>query len=50
MQESHEFTEAFLKKIALTKTNIEFLETLESKPRPSTAAPAAKKVVKNSAS
>jgi transcription termination factor Rho len=50
MQESHEFTEAFLKKIALTKTNVEFLETLESKPRPSTAAPAAKKVVKNSAS
>jgi transcription termination factor Rho len=37
MQESHEFTEAFLKKIAGTKTNAEFLETLEAKqpPRPS---------------
>jgi transcription termination factor Rho len=50
MQESHEFTEAFLKKIAGTKTNIEFLETLESKPRASTTANPAKKVVKNSAS
>jgi transcription termination factor Rho len=61
MQESHEFTDAFLKKIAGTKTNLEFLETLESKPRPSasatataakssTSTTATKKVVKNSAS
>ncbi|QGQ99229.1 transcription termination factor Rho [Paenibacillus psychroresistens] len=34
MQESHEFTDAFLKKIAGTKTNLEFLETLEAKPQP----------------
>lgn len=38
MQESHEFTEAFLKKIAGTKTNVEFLETLEAaKARPAAA-------------
>jgi transcription termination factor Rho len=31
MQESHEFTEAFLKKVSDTKTNQEFLDTLDSK-------------------
>ncbi|GIP40301.1 transcription termination factor Rho [Paenibacillus sp. J31TS4] len=42
MQESHEFVDAFLKKLADSKTNQEFLETLETKP--------ATKRVKNSAS
>jgi transcription termination factor Rho len=42
LQESHEFTEAFIKKLADSKTNQEFLDTLESK------TPA--KRVKNSAS
>ncbi|MEI7026445.1 transcription termination factor Rho [Paenibacillus sp. y28] len=43
MQDSHEYTEGFLKKFAESKTNSEFLETLESRP-------AAGKRVKNSAS
>lgn len=42
LQESHEFTEAFLKKLADTKTNVEFLETLTAQPP--------QKRVKNSAS
>ncbi|WP_010278517.1 transcription termination factor Rho [Paenibacillus senegalensis] len=42
LQESHEFTEAFLKKLADTKTNAEFLETLTTQPP--------QKRVKNSAS
>ncbi|MFD0868163.1 transcription termination factor Rho [Chlamydia abortus] len=42
MQESHEFVEAFLKKLKETKTNSEFLETLETQPNG--------KKVKNSAS
>lgn len=42
LQESHEFTEAFLKKLADTKTNAEFLETLSAQPP--------QKRVKNSAS
>ena len=32
MNDSHEFTEAFIKKLAETKTNREFLDTLEPKP------------------
>jgi transcription termination factor Rho len=34
MQDSHEYTEALLKKLADTKTNVEFLSTIETK-RPS---------------
>lgn len=30
MQESHEFTDAFIRKFAESKTNVEFLETLET--------------------
>lgn len=45
MQDSHDFTEAFIKKIGDSKTNIEFLETLDAK----TGSVASKKV-KNSAS
>lgn len=32
MNESHDYVEAFLKKLAETKTNIEFLQSIESKP------------------
>jgi transcription termination factor Rho len=42
MNDSHEFTESFIRKLAETKTNREFLDTLESKPDP--------KKVKHSAS
>ncbi|MNI04235.1 hypothetical protein D3C73_571560 [compost metagenome] len=46
MNESHEYTEAFFKKIADTKTNQEFLDSLNT-PTPTTAN---KSKVKNSAS
>jgi len=45
MQESHDFTEAFIKKLGDSKTNIEFLETLDAK-----NGAAVTKKVKNSAS
>lgn len=45
MQESHDFTEAFIKKLGDSKTNIEFLETLDAK-----SGAAVTKKVKNSAS
>jgi transcription termination factor Rho len=32
MSESHEYVESFIKKLAETKTNAEFLQTIESKP------------------
>jgi transcription termination factor Rho len=32
MNDSHEFVETFLKRLAETKTNVEFLEGIESKP------------------
>jgi transcription termination factor Rho len=46
MQDSHDFTEAFLKKMGDTKTNVEFLETLG---KPGTTGGPGKRV-KNSAS
>lgn len=49
LNDSHEYTEAFIKKIGETKTNVEFLETLESKPRSSSGAKDSKRL-KNSAS
>jgi transcription termination factor Rho len=32
MNDSHDFVDAFLKKLGDTKTNREFLDTLEAKP------------------
>jgi transcription termination factor Rho len=49
MQESHEFVEAFLKKIGSTKSNVEYLETIEAaKPRPTATMTSTSAAVRNS--
>jgi transcription termination factor Rho len=46
MNDSHEYIEAFMKKLADTKTNQEFLDSLDAQPKPANKGPR----VKNSAS